>query len=83
MSQENVEVVEAFYGGFARIAPQQMRAAGDEVAVRLRGWFRGASSAVETEASWAAAFAIRDGRVGGYPDHVNWPKALEAVGLSE
>ena len=131
MSQENVEVVEAFYAavrardeaawarivnpdvewdttaridgrvtygvedtrasveeGFSsfdqvRIEPLEMRDAEDEVAVRLRGWFRGASSGVETEVSWAAVFSIRDGRIDRYRDYVTWPKALEAAGLRE
>ena len=66
-----------------RIEPQEMRDAGDEVAVRLRGWFRGASSGVETEMSWAAVFTIRDGTIRRYRDYVGWPKALEAAGLLE
>jgi ketosteroid isomerase-like protein len=66
-----------------RIEPQEMRDAGDEVAVRLRGWFRGASSGVETETSWAAVFTIRDGTIRRYRDYVGWPKALKAAGLSE
>jgi ketosteroid isomerase-like protein len=60
-----------------------MRQAGDQVAVRLRGWFRGASSGVETEISWAGVFTIRDGRIAGYRDYVGWQEALEAAGLSE
>jgi ketosteroid isomerase-like protein len=131
MSQENVEVVEAFYAAFTpadeasmleilnadvewdttaridgrlshgfeatrasveegfssfedvRIEPQEMRDSGDQVAVRVRGWFRGASSGVETEVSWAAVFTIRNGKIGSYRDYATWPKALEAVGLSE
>jgi ketosteroid isomerase-like protein len=131
MSQENVEVVEAFYAAFThgdeaamleildadvewdttaridgrltygfeaarasveegfssfedvRIEPQEMRDSGEHVAVRVRGWFRGASSGVETEISWAAVFTIREGKIGGYTDYATWPEALEAVGLSE
>ena len=66
-----------------RIEHQEIRDAGDQLAVRLRGWFRGASSGVETEVSWAAVFAVRDGRIRRYRDYATWPKALEAVGLSE
>jgi len=131
MSQENVEIVRAFYAAFeqgdeaamlqilvadvewdttaridgrvthgfeetrasveegfspfedVRIEPQEMRDSGDEVAVRVRGWFRGASSGVATEISWAAVFTVRDGRIARYTDYATWPKALEAVGLSE
>jgi ketosteroid isomerase-like protein len=32
-----------------RIEPEEMQQAGDQVAVRLRGWFRGASSGVESK----------------------------------
>jgi ketosteroid isomerase-like protein len=66
-----------------RIEPQEMRQAGDQVAVRLRGWFRGASSGVETEISWAGVFTIRGGRISGYQDYVAWQESLEAAGLSE
>jgi ketosteroid isomerase-like protein len=66
-----------------RIEPQEMRESGDQVAVRVRGWFRGASSGVETEISWGAVFTIRDGKIGGYTDHATWPKALDALGLSD
>jgi uncharacterized protein len=66
-----------------RIEPQQMRDAGDEVAVRLRGWFRGASSGIQTEVSWAGVFTVRDGRILRYRDYPSWPQALEAAGLSE
>jgi ketosteroid isomerase-like protein len=131
MSEQNVEVVEAFYAAFdrgddasilelldpdiewdtsaridgrvthgveemlasvaegfgsfdhVRIEPQEIRQAGDQMAVRLRGWFRGASSGVETEFSWAGVFNIREGRITGYRDYVGWREALEAAGLSE
>ena len=66
-----------------RIEPQEMRQDGDQVAVRLRGWFRGASSGVETEISWAGVFTVREGRISGYRDCVGWREALEAAGLSE
>ena len=131
MSEENVEIVQAFYAAFAqrndasipemldpdiewdtraridgrlahgiedmrasvdegfssfdrvRIEPQEIRDAGNEVAVRLRGWFRGASSGVETEISWAGVFTVKDGRIRRYRDFPNWADALEAAGLSE
>ncbi len=131
MSEENVEIVKAFYTAFARrdeasmqkildadvewdttaridgrvthgieatrasveegfssfddvrIEPQEMRDAGDLVAVRLRGWFRGVSSGVETEVGWAGVFTIRHGRICVYRDCESWPAALEAAGLSE
>ena len=60
-----------------------MRESGDQVAVRLRGWFRGASSGVETEVSWAGVFTVRDGRIRRYRDYASWPKALAAAGLRE
>jgi ketosteroid isomerase-like protein len=66
-----------------RIEALEMRDADDEVAVRLRGWFRRASSGVETDVSWAAVFSIRDGRIDRYRDYVTWPKALQAAGLRE
>ena len=73
------------FGSFdrVRIEPVEMRQAGDQVAVRLRGWFRGASSGVVTETSWAGVFSIRHGRIQGYRDYVGWREALEDVGLSE
>jgi ketosteroid isomerase-like protein len=66
-----------------RIEPQELRQADDQVAVRLRGWFRGASSGVETEFRWAGVFTVREGRICGYRDFAGWPEALEAAGLSE
>jgi ketosteroid isomerase-like protein len=66
-----------------RIEPQEMRPAGDQVAVRLRGWFRGASSGVETEIRWAGVFAIREGRISRYRDYAGWAEALEAAGLGK
>ena len=66
-----------------RIEPQELRQVGDQVAVRLRGWFRGASSGVETEMSWAGVFTIRGGRISGYRDYVGWREALGASGLSQ
>ena len=131
MSEENVEIVQAFYAAFdqgdaasmqeildaevewdttaridgrvthgiedtrasveegfssfdgVRIEPQGMRDADDEVAVRLRGWFRGAASGVDTEVSWAGVFTVRDGRIRRYRDYASWPKALAAAGLPE
>ena len=77
--------VEEGFGSFdrVRIEPEEIRQAGDQIAVRLRGWFRGASSGIETEISWAGVFTVRDGRICGYRDHVGWREALEAAGLSE
>jgi len=66
-----------------RIEPEELQQAGDQVAVRLRGWFRGASSGVETEISWAGVFTVRKGRICRYRDHVGWREALTAAGLSE
>jgi ketosteroid isomerase-like protein len=131
MSEENVEIVKAFYAAFAqrdfgsmlelfdpevewdttaridgrvthgvdemrasvqegfssfdrvRIEPQEMREADDHVAVRLRGWFRGASSGVETEVRWAGVFTLRRGRISSYRDYAAWREALEAAGLPE
>jgi uncharacterized protein len=131
MSEENVEIVKAFYAAFekgdfasmvelfdpdvewdttaridgrvthgiedmrasvqegfssfdrVRIEPQEMRQADDQVAVRLHGWFRGASSGVDTEVRWAGVFTLREGRISGYRDFAGWREALEAAGLSE
>ena len=66
-----------------RIEPLEMRQTDDQVAVHLQGWFRGASSGVDTEVRWAGVFTLRGGRISGYRDFAAWEEALEAASLSE
>jgi ketosteroid isomerase-like protein len=62
---------------------RELREAGDQLAGRFDSHARGKGSGVEGDIEWFASFRVRDDKVIDYREHSSWPKALEAIGLSD
>ena len=61
---------------------EEMRDAGDLVAVRWRGWGRGRVSGVPIDWREAHTYTLRDGKIVEIHEYRTWAEALAAVGLA-
>src|SRR6266576_6518774 len=71
------------FGGGVRFDLREIRDAGDAVAVAADHRARGSRSGIELTETFFYEYRLRDARIVRIRFHSSWPKALEAVGLSE
>jgi len=71
------------FGGGVHFEVTEIRAVGDTVILEARHHAKGRSSGVEVADNLFYEYRLQGGKIKRIIFHESWPKALEAVGLSE